>query len=79
MARERHVDALRKALTHIGRCCPALLITLRWNFSLKNFALGMKRSARSGEFTADDLLGEIFSRFCIGGESKLPPRGRFPC
>ncbi|MGC1818859.1 MAG: tRNA uridine-5-carboxymethylaminomethyl(34) synthesis GTPase MnmE, partial [Casimicrobiaceae bacterium] len=23
-------------------------------------------SAVTGEFTADDLLGEIFSRFCIG-------------
>ena len=23
-------------------------------------------SAITGEFTADDLLGEIFSRFCIG-------------
>jgi len=23
-------------------------------------------SSITGEFTADDLLGEIFSRFCIG-------------
>jgi tRNA modification GTPase len=33
----------------------------------KSFDLAQEALATiTGEFTADDLLGEIFSRFCIG-------------
>ncbi len=66
MARERHVDALRKALTHIDAAAQHLdhvaLELFAEELRLGHEALG----AITGEFTADDLLGEIFSRFCIG-------------
>jgi len=66
MARERHVDALRKALTHIDAAAQHLdhvaLELFAEELRLAHEALG----AITGEFTADDLLGEIFSRFCIG-------------
>lgn len=66
MARERHVDALRKALSHIDAAAQHLdhvaLELFAEELRLGHEALG----AITGEFTADDLLGEIFSRFCIG-------------
>ena len=66
MARERHVDALRKALAHIEAAAAHLdhvaLELFAEELRLAHEALG----AITGEFTADDLLGEIFSRFCIG-------------
>ena len=66
MARRRHVDALRKALTHIDAAAQHLdhvaLELFAEELRLGHEALG----AITGEFTADDLLGEIFSRFCIG-------------
>lgn len=67
MARQRHLQALNRAKTHLdsagswvesGRQLELLAEELR----LAQFAL----STITGEFTADDLLGEIFSRFCIG-------------
>ena len=64
LARERHLEALRRAAEHLdsaagrGRELELFAEELR----LAQEAL----SAITGEFTADDLLGEIFSRFCIG-------------
>ncbi|MFA6902408.1 MAG: tRNA uridine-5-carboxymethylaminomethyl(34) synthesis GTPase MnmE [Gallionellaceae bacterium] len=64
MARERHLIALKKAqkhledATHEGDRAELFAEELR----LAQEAL----SEITGEFTADDLLGEIFSRFCIG-------------
>ena len=64
LARERHLRALEKARGHIEAARGELA---RWEFfaeelRLAHGALGVI----TGEFTADDLLGEIFSRFCIG-------------
>lgn len=64
LARERHVAALRSALGHIraaGDLADALDL-LAEELRLAQMAL----SSITGEFTADDLLGVIFSRFCIG-------------
>ena len=66
MARERHVSALCTALAHLDGAavhldCLALELFAE-ELRLAHQALG----AITGEFTADDLLGEIFSRFCIG-------------
>jgi tRNA modification GTPase len=68
IARGRHVEALRQTREHlalaqqqIGSCEPALDL-LAEELRLAQQALG----AITGEFSADDLLGEIFSRFCIG-------------
>lgn len=64
MARERHLEALNRAQNHIRRAAgqeqqPELYAE---ELRLAQEAL----SSITGEFTADDLLGEIFSRFCIG-------------
>ncbi len=64
MARERHVRALSKARDHlqaatgVGRQAELLAEELRLAQEDLN--------SITGEFTSDDLLGEIFSRFCIG-------------
>lgn len=64
MARERHVRALQQAHQHLsqaGLCWQQLeLLAEELNLAQKNL------SSITGEFSADDLLGEIFSRFCIG-------------
>lgn len=68
MARERHVDALRAvqhhveaALEHLSGRAPPLDL-LAEELRLAQNALG----EITGAFGADDLLGVIFSRFCIG-------------
>jgi tRNA modification GTPase len=68
IARARHVQALTEASTHIdigrrllGEASPALEL-LAEELRLAHQALGMI----TGSFTADDLLGRIFARFCIG-------------
>lgn len=68
LARERHVVALQAALEHVRAAAPFLL---RPQPALELFAEELRLaqsslSAIHGEFTSDDLLGEIFSRFCIG-------------
>ncbi|KVW95626.1 tRNA modification GTPase TrmE [Thiobacillus denitrificans] len=64
MARARHLDALERAARHlaVARVSAAQLELLAEELRLAQAAL----SEITGEFTADDLLGEIFSKFCIG-------------
>ena len=64
MARDRHLVALTQAAQHIeqARLAGDKLEFLSEELRLAQSAL----SAITGEFSADDLLGEIFSRFCIG-------------
>ncbi len=64
LARERHIEALDRAakksalaerrLGQVELCAEELRLAQ------------MALASITGEFTADDLLGEIFSRFCIG-------------
>ena len=68
IARERHVHALRRvaghvelASAHLNTPMPALDI-LAEELRLAQNAL----NEITGEFTPDDLLGEIFGKFCIG-------------
>ncbi|MEP7295385.1 MAG: tRNA uridine-5-carboxymethylaminomethyl(34) synthesis GTPase MnmE [Burkholderiales bacterium] len=67
-ARTRHVQALRATRDHLGRAAQqaaradAALDLLAEELRLAHDALG----EITGAFGADDLLGEIFSRFCIG-------------
>ena len=68
IARERHVHALRRvaghvelASAHLNTPAPALDI-LAEELRLAQNAL----NEITGEFTPDDLLGEIFGKFCIG-------------
>lgn len=64
LARTRHLEALQRAQHHLRRAAGqglALeLLAEELRFAQKALA------TITGEFTADDLLGEIFSRFCIG-------------
>lgn len=64
MARARHLDALGRAAGHLAaaRAAAAQLELFAEELRLAQAAL----SEITGEFTADDLLGEIFSKFCIG-------------
>ena len=64
MARERHLQALqtRSGARRPGGRGRAKLEFFAEELKLAQHALG----GITGEFTADDLLGEIFSRFCIG-------------
>jgi tRNA modification GTPase len=64
MARERHLQALLLAQEHLERAARQTdsLELLAEELRLVQRALG----SITGEFTADDLLGEIFARFCIG-------------
>jgi tRNA modification GTPase len=68
IARTRHLQALRRTREHLALARaqaavaePALDL-LAEELRLAHDALG----EITGEFSADDLLGEIFSRFCIG-------------
>lgn len=68
IARERHVQALRRVETHLQEAATHLdsraqsLDLLAEELRLAQNALG----EITGEFTSDDLLGVIFSSFCIG-------------
>jgi tRNA modification GTPase len=64
MARERHVRALLLAQGYLDR---AVLEGERAELFAEELRLAQEAlSSITGEFSADDLLGEIFSRFCIG-------------
>jgi len=68
MARERHLQALRRVGENL-EAAHGLLRARAEHLDLlaEELRLGQQAlSSITGEFTADDLLGEIFSRFCIG-------------
>jgi tRNA modification GTPase len=64
MARARHLGALERVAEALERAGEAMLQgeLLAEELRLAQRELG----AITGEFTTEDLLGEIFSRFCIG-------------
>lgn len=68
IARARHLHALDRARSHLEQAqalaaqADAALDLLAEELRLAHDALGVI----TGQFTADDLLGEIFGRFCIG-------------
>ncbi len=64
LARERHLRALHAAGAHLQA---AAARTRQWELFAEELRLAQQAlAAITGEFSADDLLGEIFSRFCIG-------------
>jgi tRNA modification GTPase len=64
LARERHLRALQLAASHLES---AAAESRRWEIFAEELRLAQEAlAAITGEFTADDLLGEIFNRFCIG-------------
>ncbi|MEK6209108.1 MAG: tRNA uridine-5-carboxymethylaminomethyl(34) synthesis GTPase MnmE [Pseudomonadota bacterium] len=64
MARERHLRALQQADAALARAAgqTKAIELFAEELRLAQQALG----EITGQFSADDLLGEIFSRFCIG-------------
>lgn len=64
MARERHVQALTQAHEYLQNAAQVMdqMELFAEELRLAQESLGLI----TGEFTPDDLLGEIFSNFCIG-------------
>ncbi|MFO1218555.1 MAG: tRNA uridine-5-carboxymethylaminomethyl(34) synthesis GTPase MnmE [Burkholderiaceae bacterium] len=68
IARTRHVQALQRALQHVAQARAhaaqgdAALELVAEELRLAHHALG----EITGQFTTEDLLGEIFGRFCVG-------------
>ena len=68
MARERHVQALRLVEKHLLEAAAHLALRAQ-SLDLLAEELRMAQNALNeitGEFSSDDLLGVIFSSFCIG-------------
>ena len=64
LARERHIRALDEATGHVTA---ASQYAGQYEIFAEELRLAQLALSRiTGEFTPDDLLGEIFSRFCIG-------------
>ena len=64
LARERHLRALERARGHLDAAAQE---SRRWEFFAEELRLAHAAlGSITGEFSADDLLGEIFARFCIG-------------
>ena len=68
IARERHLIALRAAKAHVDAAdAHAQAGAQRLDLFAEELRLAQERlNEITGEFTADDLLGVIFGRFCIG-------------
>lgn len=64
LARERHLDALEIAGVSLGRASSQLHAREIFAEELRQAQVALSRI--TGAHTADDLLGTIFSRFCIG-------------
>lgn len=66
-ARRRHLDALEKAQDFITEGRTQLIEAQAGDLLAENLRLAqLALSEITGEFTPDDLLGRIFSTFCIG-------------
>ena len=67
MARRRHVEALREALHHLELGWENLQMHAAGELLAEDLRQAQQAlEAITGRFTSDDLLGEIFSSFCIG-------------
>jgi tRNA modification GTPase len=66
-ARRRHLDALGRARLHVQSAADILSSTRAFELFAEDLRLAQNALGEiTGEFTSDDLLGEIFSSFCIG-------------
>jgi len=67
IARRRHLDALRRAQVYIARGRLQLKESRAGELLAEELRLAQQALGEiTGEFTPDDLLGRIFSSFCIG-------------
>jgi tRNA modification GTPase len=66
-ARARHVEALARVETHVDAAAVALRSTRAGELAAEDLRQAQQAlSEITGSYTSDDLLGEIFGRFCIG-------------
>jgi len=67
MARRRHVDALQRALEFVRQAAQSFEQSRSGELMAEDLRLAQQSMNEiTGEFTSDDLLGKIFSSFCIG-------------
>ena len=67
LARRRHLQALAEAAEHLEQGKAQLLGAWAGELLAEELRLAQQNlSEITGEFTSDDLLGRIFSSFCIG-------------
>ena len=67
MARRRHIDSLNKAKQHISKGFGLLEQYSAGELLAEELKLAQNHlNEITGEFTSDDLLGKIFTSFCIG-------------
>jgi tRNA modification GTPase len=66
-ARRRHLDALARAEQHLLEASNQLIEHRAGELMAEELRQAQQALAEiTGEFTSDDLLGKIFSSFCIG-------------
>ncbi|MFC4891427.1 tRNA uridine-5-carboxymethylaminomethyl(34) synthesis GTPase MnmE [Pseudofrancisella aestuarii] len=65
-ARERHIDAINRAFEHIALAKEQLNIGNGELLAEELLIVQEYLNSITGEFSSDDLLGKIFSSFCIG-------------
>ncbi|KPK11836.1 MAG: hypothetical protein AMJ68_04270 [Acidithiobacillales bacterium SG8_45] len=67
MARRRHLDAIERAMAHVADGKTQLESSKAGELLAEELRLAQNDLGEiTGEFTSDDLLGKIFSSFCIG-------------
>ncbi len=67
MARRRHLEAIQKAIHNVENGLQQLQEYLAGELLAEELRLAQNAlSEITGEFTSDDLLGRIFTSFCIG-------------
>lgn len=67
LARRRHLQALEQAAVHLQQGKDQLLGAMAGELLAEELRLAQQAlSEITGEFTSDDLLGRIFTSFCIG-------------
>jgi tRNA modification GTPase len=66
-ARARHLDALRRARENMTRAMAGLDSLSAFELVAEELRLAQRALGEiTGEVTSDELLGRIFSSFCIG-------------
>ena len=66
-ARRRHLDALERARHHVQSAADTWESTRAFELFAEDLRLAQHALGEiTGEFTSEDLLGEIFGSFCIG-------------
>lgn len=72
MARRRHLDALERAAEHLAIGQQQLEGYMAGEILAEELRIAQQHlNEITGEFSSDDLLGRIFSSFCIGNRVTL--------